>query len=220
MLHVRTQWGPPDAELIAALEDDLNTPKMVTRLRQLNKEAEAGNEQAARSLVWSLLWLGLYRNAYHDAYGDDLPSASGTAASGGKAPPIYLISKYARSYLEAKTIVLNEYVWNTRSANERERSRNAVEEKINGLWLEMADDGVAFRLNEHCNIDLVPVDEKKFGNQDKVKELIAKRNAARKAKNFKEADRIRDELSAMGIQLKDAKDPQTGEIVTTWEVKR
>jgi cysteinyl-tRNA synthetase len=34
------------------------------------------------------------------------------------------------------------------------------------------------------------------------------------------ADRIRDELTAMGIQLKDAKDPTTGEIITTWEVKR
>ena len=51
----------------------------------------------------------------------------------------------------------------------------------------------------------------------KVEALIAARNAARKAKNFKEADRIRDELAAMGIQLKDAKDPATGEIVTTWE---
>ena len=27
-------------------------------------------------------------------------------------------------------------------------------------------------------------------------------------------------LRALGIQLKDAKDPATGEIVTTWEVKR
>ena len=54
----------------------------------------------------------------------------------------------------------------------------------------------------------------------KIDGLIAARNAARKAKNFKESDRIRDELSAMGIQLKDAKDPTTGEIVTTWEVKR
>ena len=43
---------------------------------------------------------------------------------------------------------------------------------------------------------------------------------ARRAKNFAESDRIRDELLAMGIQLKDGKDPATGEPVTTWEVKR
>ncbi len=54
----------------------------------------------------------------------------------------------------------------------------------------------------------------------KVDCLIVERVAARKAKNFKEADRIRDELAAMGIALKDAKDPKTGEIVTTWEVAR
>jgi cysteinyl-tRNA synthetase len=39
-------------------------------------------------------------------------------------------------------------------------------------------------------------------------------------KNFAEADRIRDELLGQGIQLKDGKDPETGERVTTWEVKR
>jgi cysteinyl-tRNA synthetase len=41
-----------------------------------------------------------------------------------------------------------------------------------------------------------------------------------KAKNFAEADKIRDELLAKGIQLKDGKDPTTGERVTTWEMKR
>jgi len=40
------------------------------------------------------------------------------------------------------------------------------------------------------------------------------------AKNWGEADKIRDELLAQGIQLKDGKDPETGERVTTWEVKQ
>lgn len=54
----------------------------------------------------------------------------------------------------------------------------------------------------------------------KVKQLVSNRLAARKAKNFAESDRIRDELAAMGIALKDGKDPATGEPVTNWEVKR
>jgi cysteinyl-tRNA synthetase len=53
--------------------------------------------------------------------------------------------------------------------------------------------------------------------------FLEKRNARYKLmieKNWAEADRIRDELLAQGIQLKDGKDPATGERVTTWEVKR
>jgi len=50
--------------------------------------------------------------------------------------------------------------------------------------------------------------------------LIAERIAARTSKDFAEADRIRDQLVAMGIQLKDAKDPATGELLTEWEVRR
>ncbi|MGZ5855343.1 MAG: cysteine--tRNA ligase, partial [Xanthobacteraceae bacterium] len=43
---------------------------------------------------------------------------------------------------------------------------------------------------------------------------IATRLEARKAKNFAESDRIRDELAAMGVVLKDSKEG------TTWEVAR
>ncbi len=49
---------------------------------------------------------------------------------------------------------------------------------------------------------------------------ITQRLAFLASKNFAEADRIRDELLAQGIQLQDGKDPVTGERVTTWEVKR
>ncbi len=53
-----------------------------------------------------------------------------------------------------------------------------------------------------------------------IEALTSARNAARRDKNFAEADRIRDELAAMGIQLKDTKNKDTGEIETTWEVRR
>ncbi len=58
------------------------------------------------------------------------------------------------------------------------------------------------------------------GLEARVEALIAARLEARKAKNWAESDRIRDELAAMGIQLKDSKNKATGEIETTWEVKR
>ena len=54
----------------------------------------------------------------------------------------------------------------------------------------------------------------------KVESLITDRNAARKAKDFKAADRIRAELDAMGVGLKDTKDAATGTVTTTWDLKR
>jgi cysteinyl-tRNA synthetase len=52
-------------------------------------------------------------------------------------------------------------------------------------------------------------------DEARVRALIEARNAARKAKNFKEADRIRDELKAMGIEVEDKPDG-----TTAWKVKR
>jgi cysteinyl-tRNA synthetase len=52
----------------------------------------------------------------------------------------------------------------------------------------------------------------------RVESMLAARLIARKAKNFKESDRIRDELATMGVALKDSKDPKTGEPITTWEI--
>ena len=50
--------------------------------------------------------------------------------------------------------------------------------------------------------------------RDVVEALIANRAAARARRDFKESDRIRDELAAMGVVLKDSKDG------TTWEIAR
>ncbi|HWE28839.1 MAG TPA: cysteine--tRNA ligase, partial [Polyangia bacterium] len=56
---------------------------------------------------------------------------------------------------------------------------------------------------------LMPQDHKQ-----EIERLIDARTVARAAKDFKESDRIRDELAAMGVVLKDSKDG------TTWEVAR
>jgi cysteinyl-tRNA synthetase len=53
-----------------------------------------------------------------------------------------------------------------------------------------------------------------------VDALVQMRLEMLKAKNFAEADKIRNDLVAKGIQLKDGKDAATGERVTTWELKR
>ncbi|NDV86661.1 cysteine--tRNA ligase [Aurantimonas aggregata] len=57
-------------------------------------------------------------------------------------------------------------------------------------------------------------------SEEAVQTIIDERLDLLRAKNFAEADRIRDELLAEGIQLKDGKDPESGERITTWEVKR
>ena len=51
--------------------------------------------------------------------------------------------------------------------------------------------------------------------QGEIESRVAARNAARKLKNFAEADRIRKELDEMGVELEDHKDG-----TTTWKRKR
>ncbi len=68
--------------------------------------------------------------------------------------------------------------------------------------------------------ELNPGHEARTVDGSKVEPLIVARLAARKAKDFKESDRIRDELAAMGVTLKDTKNKDTGEIETTWEIAR
>ncbi len=123
----------PNADVIAALSDDLNTPSALSIIHGLAKSARR-NPDAAAELSATLAFMGLYGGETRD------------------------------------------------------------------------------ELN--VGVEAVAVDAAK------VDALVAARLAARKSKDFKESDRLRDELAAMGVALKDAKDPATGEIVTTWEIAR
>jgi cysteinyl-tRNA synthetase len=83
---------------------------------------------------------------------------------------------------------------------------------------------VAMRLLGFAEIELLSHSVAQLGvDKEEARELdsiVLARLTALADKNFAEADRIRDELAAQGIQLMDDKDPETGERRTRWEVKR
>ncbi len=93
------------------------------------------------------------------------------------------------------------------SGNERDRQEFAASLRLLGFLSESAAEWKG-RKQQASGMDAKQVDG-----------LISDRTAARARKDFKESDRIRDELAAMGIVLKDGKDAN-GNPVTTWEISR
>ena len=70
------------------------------------------------------------------------------------------------------------------------------------------------------SVELLAQDVRDRGLDAHVGSEVQRRLAFIRDKNWAEADRIRDDLLEQGIQLKDGKDPATGDRVTTWEVRR
>ncbi|MGF1649717.1 MAG: cysteine--tRNA ligase [Hyphomicrobiaceae bacterium] len=121
----------PSPEVLAALADDLNTPRAISILHALAKSARRDNPDKLQQLRASLAFLGL---------------------------------------LEGQTAA------------------------------EVAGPSTAIALAPEA------IDAK-----------IRERLDARARRDYATGDRIRDELAAMGVRLKDGKDPVTGAVITTWE---
>ncbi|MDB5655737.1 MAG: cysS, partial [Tardiphaga sp.] len=88
------------------------------------------------------------------------------------------------------------------SGDEKDRGKFAASLRLLGFLNETAAEW-AGRKQQASGIDA-----------SKVEGLIADRTAARARKDFKESDRLRDELAALGVTIKDSKDG------TTWEIAR
>jgi len=88
------------------------------------------------------------------------------------------------------------------SGNERDREQFAASLRLLGFLSESAAAWNG-RKQQASGIDANQIDG-----------LISARTAARVRKDFKESDRIRDELAAMGVVIKDSKEG------TTWEIAR
>jgi len=97
-----------------------------------------------------------------------------------------------------------------RSSNDSDGEQETrVDMLINSLSLIGLDNLLDFGAGAYFRTE-----EQIASEHTQINSLIEARNAARKARDFKESDRIRDELLAKGITLKDS---PSG---TTWEVKR
>jgi cysteinyl-tRNA synthetase len=88
------------------------------------------------------------------------------------------------------------------AGNERDRGEFAASLRLLGFLSESAA-AWKDRKQQASGIDAKQIDG-----------LISERTAARARKDFKESDRIRDQLAAMGVAIKDSKDG------TTWELAR
>jgi cysteinyl-tRNA synthetase len=88
------------------------------------------------------------------------------------------------------------------SGNQRDRSTFAASLRLLGFLSESAAEWKS-RKQQASGIDATQIEG-----------LILERIAARARKDFAESDRIRDELAAMGVVIKDSKDG------TTWEIAR
>jgi cysteinyl-tRNA synthetase len=175
----------PHPEVLEALCDDLNTPRAITALQELHSKSHL-SEAAELVFLESLEFLGLVSLDTVGAY--DLDTV-GWGLTGS-------------SLLQAKSAIARMRVM---IANGRQKEAQEVADSLKemGLVAKITASG------------WITVDQISSDQSDDIQALIDARNAARKAKNFKEADRIRDELLAQGIVLKDNADG-----TTTWEVKR
>jgi cysteinyl-tRNA synthetase len=84
-----------------------------------------------------------------------------------------------------------------------------------GMDLQKAKLGKTFDVSIVESISSSDSVQSNIVNREAIIRLIEDRLVARHTKNWKESDRIRDELDAMGVAIKDNKDG-----TTTWEVKR
>jgi len=88
------------------------------------------------------------------------------------------------------------------SGSERDRNAFAASLRLLGFLSESAAEWKGLK-QQASGVDVKQIDG-----------LISDRAAARARKDFKESDRIRDELAAMGVVIKDSKEG------TTWEIAR
>ena len=208
----------PDAQLIEALSDDLNTSVALAHLRETFSLALQERIPIER-FVGNAVWMGfrhLNHPGYFDAGFDARLFASGPQIGEREIKTISMFRATAANGL-----------FQTSQSLSSELAASGFEVTINDAGVlsvgnktsaEMASPPTAFNRSHYSTSK--PGGGANVINRDEVEALVQMRNEARRNRDFTESDRIRGILVEKGVLLKDDKDPNTGEPITTWEIAR
>jgi cysteinyl-tRNA synthetase len=179
---------------IDALIDDLNFPEAIKSMNAFI--GKINDSDTASKFADALYMLGIFDDTNFNSY-----------SSGG-----------VTSDISVNTMKIDSYWDNIERLRVAKANKSESEiERIVGIFAKGGAKVVFGQVNGF-GLEAINLAEK-TQSETRVQSLLTARLAARAAKNFAESDRIRDELLAMGIQLKDGKD-EAGNPTTTWEVKR
>ena len=178
--------------VLEALSDDLNTPNAIAALRDLFVRAKKGGMEQKLEFAAGCKLLG-FQNLHQ--------------------PGVFEFGVSALNVGQHNLFKYSEAVEGLRAAI----ANNAPQNVADDLLAFIRSDGLDVKIDEDGAITLIKGDSESI--ETTVNQLVSQRAAARAAKNWAESDRIRDQLAAMGIVLKDGKDAD-GKPVTTWEVAR
>jgi cysteinyl-tRNA synthetase len=181
----------PDA-VVEALSDDLNTPAAIAVLRELHVAAKKGATKEKLVFAANLKLLG-FKNM-------DKPGLFRSGVSALNVRDV-AIMQYEPAVQKLRAAVANSTPVSVRA----------------DILSHIHKDGLDVQESKSGDFILIQGNQK--ATTKKIQQLVDARLAARLAKDFRESDRIRDELAAMGVALKDGKDAD-GKPVTTWEIAR
>jgi cysteinyl-tRNA synthetase len=179
---------PSPTSITEILVDDLDTPNVLTALREMYSRAKKGTQKEILEFVASCRLLGFQHL--------DKPGLFEQGILGIGKGSAELLFKNVANVQALRAAYANA----------------AASEIISSITSNIESTGARVNINSKYKIELVLGDKSQI--DAKVNELIDLRSAARARKDFKESDRIRDELAAMGVTLRDFKDPVTGEMKT------
>jgi cysteinyl-tRNA synthetase len=178
----------PTQELVDALGDDLNTWNAITVLRKQFSE-KSSTEGLTKEFFQNCEFLGLLN-------GEDVGALEDTHVSGSNVKPGLLFDAIP-SVMKLRVGIANRL---PEVVLQAERDLGAI--------------GVKAEIRRDAFVEITPLEKSGELDTEKINSLISDRTVARARKDFKESDRIRDELAAMGVVIKDSKEG------TTWEIAR